>query len=309
VADIAGDGHVVWTVWNQGGTMTARGAAVTALGAVGAWSAPQAAPGASSCSFGDIAVSPGGAVVQVCGQITGEEPSQLRVNTDADGLGANGFGAVVVAATTNVGGFDSIPPQANRTIDPEAGLAYDRNNASPFFGRLYLVYTDETADENNDTEIMIRSSDNNGATWSAPARVNDDATTRSQFLPRVFADPATGNLAVCWHDARNSATNQAMELFCTSRSETAVKFEPSRKLSDGASLSNGGGVEFGDYAGLDSTGLRGLPVWADTSNSTGDNPNGTSSFDAYVDRFDVPLFADRFEDGDAAAWDVFFEGP
>jgi len=26
------------------------------------------------------------------------------------------------------------------------------------------------------------------------------------------------------------------------------------------------------------------PAWADTSNSTGNNPNGTSAFDVYTDR-------------------------
>ena len=45
-------------------------------------------------------------------------------------------------------------------------------------------------------------------------------------------------------------------------------------------------------------------MWADTSNSTGDNPNGTSSFDAYADSITVGelIFGDGFETGDVAAW-------
>ena len=35
----------------------------------------------------------------------------------------------------------------------------------------------------------MRTSTDDGATWSAPVRVNDDATTRSQFLPYIALDP------------------------------------------------------------------------------------------------------------------------
>ena len=49
----------------------------------------------------------------------------------------------------------------------------------------------------------MRTSTDNGATWSAPVRVNDDATTRSQFLPYVALDATTGAVAVGFHDCRN----------------------------------------------------------------------------------------------------------
>lgn len=285
----------VWIVWNQSGQMRARGAAVTGLGVIGAFGALQTIPGTNNCSFGDVAIAPDGAVAQVCQSPTGGQgPGNLRVNTDADGLGPGNFGAVVTATATNVGGFDFIPPQNARSVDAEAGLAYDRNPASPRFGRLYLVYTDETVNENNDTNIMLRWSDNDGATWSAAIQVNDDPAVpiRSQFLPRIATNPATGNIGVCWHDARNSATNTAMEVFCTVSTPTAAvpAFIANAVVSDAASTSNGFGVEFGDYAGMayiEGGGPPGAarfehPIWGDTSNSTGDNPNGTASFDAYT---------------------------
>src|SRR6185295_4499845 len=105
------------------------------------------------------------------------------VNIDADGLGPGGFGPAIVATMTNVGGFDFIPPQNSRSVDSEAGLAFDSNPVSAHFGRLYLVYVDEVVDESNDTDIMLRFSDDNGANWSAPIRVNDDPASpvRSQF--------------------------------------------------------------------------------------------------------------------------------
>ena len=280
----------VWVVWNQSGSMVARGAAVTGLGVVGAFNPLQNIPGTASCSFGDIAIAPSGAVVQVCGNpVPGQGPSNLLVNTDADGLGPGNFGAAVTATTTNVGGFDVIPPQSNRTVDPEAGLAYDANPMSAHFGRLYLVYTDETVNENNDTDVMLRFSDNNGATWSnPPIRVNGDpaAPVRSQFLPKIATNRLSGNVTVCWFDPRNSATNTAMQVFCNMATPTGASptFLGDAQISAGASASSGTAMDFGDYSGL--AYFQGLahPAWPDRSNSTGDNPAGTATFDAYTER-------------------------
>lgn len=273
-------------VWNQGSSLNYRGALVTGLGAVGAFTTLQTIPSTTSCTFGDIAVKHDGTVVQACQVGFGETATTIRVSIDADGLGAGNFGATASTVATNVGGFDFITPQNSRSVDSEPGLAFDANPSSPHFGRLYLVYSDETVDENNDVETMVRFSDNNGSTWSAPIRVNDDATTRAQFLPKIASDPATGNIAVCWHDCRNSATNTGMREYCSAASNAAGPpvFAANVAVGDGTSTSDGAGIEFGDYAGLALSGNVAHPVWADRSNSTGNNPNGTSNWDVYTDR-------------------------
>lgn len=279
----------VWVVWNQSGQMVARGSAVTGLGAVTGFGPLQTIPGTSGCSFGDIAIAPTGVVVQACEAPTGGQgPATILVNIDADGLGPGNFGPTITATTTNVGGFDFIPAQNTRSVDAEAGLAFDTNPSSPHAGRLYLVYTEETVNENNDLDIMLRFSDNNGATWSAPQRINDDPATpiRSQFLPKMAVDRTTGNIAICWYDARNSASNTAAEIFCTEAGTGGATptFLPNVRVSDAASTSTGAGIEFGDYQGLAFMTAVLHPIWADTSNSTGNNPNGTSNFDVYTDR-------------------------
>jgi hypothetical protein len=280
----------LWIVWNQANRMVARGAAVTGSGTVGAFGALQTIPGTIGCSFGDISVAPSGAVVQACQNPTGGQgPATIVVNTDADGLGTGNFGPAVMATTTNVGGFDFIPAQSLRSVDSEAGLAFDRNPASPHFGRLYLMYTEETVNENNDMDIMLRFSDNNGATWSVPPiRVNDDPASpiRSQFLPKISSDPQTGNIAVCWYDARNSATNTAMQVFCTIATPAGATpmFPPNAQIGDAPSTSNSNPNNFGDYSGLDYFQGFAHPIWADTSNSTGGNPDGLANFDVATDR-------------------------
>ncbi|MEO6191740.1 MAG: choice-of-anchor D domain-containing protein [Thermoanaerobaculia bacterium] len=285
----AGAPVAVWIVWNQNNQMVARGAAVTGLGTVGGFNPLQTIPGTAGCSFGDVAIAPSGAVVQACQNPTGGQgPATVFVNTDTDGLGAGNFGAAVAATTTNVGGFDFLPAQNARSVDAEAGLAFDDHAGSPHLGRLYLVYTEEAVNENNDMDVMLRFSDDNGGTWSAPIRANDDsaAPIRSQFLPKIAVDDITGNLSVCWHDCRSSASNTAMEVFCTVAAPTGASpaFLANERIGDASSTSNGAGVEFGDYSGLDYLNGAAHPVWADLSNSTGNNPDGTARFDAATDR-------------------------
>jgi hypothetical protein len=290
----------VWVVWNQSGSMVARGAPVTGLGAVGAFTALETAPGTGGCSFGDIGVSRAGVVVQSCTPSSGQTGGNILVNVDADGLGPGVFGPAIVAGTTKVGGFDFIPAQPTRSVDPETGLQWDANPASPHFGRLYLMYTDEVVQEANDLDIMLKFSDDNGATWSnPPIRVNDDPAGKSQFNPKLSIDDAVGNIMVCWHDCRESAANTAMREYCTAAGPTGASpaFLPNVPIGDGQSTSNGDGFDFGDYSGMDYFSGGGHPIWGDRSNSTGNNPD--TSFDAQTDRVTgmvpVELFDFRVE--------------
>ena len=288
----------VWVDWNQGGSMVARGAPVTGLGTFGPFNAQQAIPSATG-SFGGIAVGPGpnGGKVIVTYQnpYDNEGPSTIYANVDADGLGAGGFGPQIMVSPTNVGGFDFIPAQSERSIDAEAGVVWDATGG-PFNNRIYLVYTDETVDENNDTDIMMRTSTDDGATWSAPVRVNDDATTNSQFLPYVALDPTSGVVAVGFHDCRNDngvpgpggtnmIPNDDAEYYGTFTTDGGVTWAPNRRLSGGFSnaTASGNGIDFGDYVGLSAFAGKLYAMWADNANCDDTNPNGTlHQFDLYA---------------------------
>src|SRR5204863_1258149 len=288
----------VWVDWNQNGSMVARGAPVTGLGVFGPFNAQQAIPSATG-SFGGIAVGPGpngGKVIVTYQNPTGGQgPATIFANVDADGLGAGGFGPQITVSATNVGGFDFIPAQSGRSVDAEAGLVWDATGG-PFNNRIYLVYTDETVNENNDTDIMMRTSTDDGATWSAPVRVNDDATTNSQFLPYVALDPTTGTVAVGFHDARNdngvpgpggtnNIPNDDAEYYGSFSTDGGVTWAPNQRLSGGFSnaTASGNGIDFGDYVGLSALMGKLYTLWADNANCDGTNPNGTlHQFDLYT---------------------------
>ncbi len=294
----------VWVDWNSSGSMVARGAPVTGLGVWGPFNAQQSIPSATG-SFGGIAVGPGpngGKVIVTYQNPTGGQgPATIYANVDADGLGVGGFGARVTVSATNVGGFDFIPAQSGRSIDAEAGVVWDATGG-PFNDRIYLVYTDETVNENNDTDIEMRTSTDSGATWSAPVRVNDDATTNSQFLPYVTLDSTTGTVAVGFHDCRNDngvpgsggtnmIPNDDAEYYGTYSTDGGVTWAPNTRLSGGfsnaAAASNG--IDFGDYVGQAARAGKLYTVWADNANCDGTNSNGTlHAFDLYTNTLMLP---------------------
>src|SRR5204862_4928696 len=146
--------------------MVARGAPVTGLGTWGPFNAQQTIPSATG-SFGGITVGPGSnggkVMVTYMSPTSGQGPATIYVNVDADGLGAGGFGSRITATSTNVGGFDFIPAQSGRSIDAEAGLVWDATGGT-FNNRIYLVYTEEAGNENNKTQIYLRTSTQASAT-------------------------------------------------------------------------------------------------------------------------------------------------
>jgi hypothetical protein len=277
----------VWVVFNAGGPMFASGAAVTGLGKVGAFAVNEVIPGTNNCTYGDVAIGPAGQVMQVCALTeSGQGGGKIFVNVDPDGLGPAGFGDRVYVTDTHVGGFDFIPAQPDRSIDAEPGLAWDRTGG-PHNGRVYLVYTKEQQNESNNTDIYVRYSDDNGTTWSAGVRVNDDKGVDSQFLPKIALDQTTGNLAVVWYDARadlgkggagdtNGTPNDDAQFWGSFSTDGGLTFSPNMQISAGTSNSHDSTnhIDYGDYSGLAFYGGIAHPAWSDNSNSTGNNPNG-----------------------------------
>jgi hypothetical protein len=240
-------------------------------------------------TFSSVAVGPKGQLVVSwqSDDSSSKVANRLMINTDLGGTGTQ-FSADQLAANTNVGGLDVIPAQPERTIDAEARLAFDLSGGSTN-GRLYMVYTNEILDGTNNTDIYLKFSDNFGATWSTPVRVNDDTTTHSQFLPAIAVDQTTGYVGLSWLDARNSTDNTGVQLYAAVSTDHGATVQANAKVAAGLSYQTGADpnssdLDFGDSGGLVFTGGKLIPVWSDNSNTTGDNPNGTGrALDIYAD--------------------------
>ena len=281
---------------------------VEGLGNVGNFSNQNKITDTTHCFFNDIAVGPAGILLVACQdrfQSPPEGPNRLLVALGYGGL----FDFPHVIASTEVGIDENIAAQPNRHIGAEVGLAYDRTNIPGVGhpGRAYLVYTDEVLGAGNtdidDTDVIVRFSDNNGGSWSSPVTVNyDDTTKSSQFLPRIAVDQTTGHVAVSWHDCRNddggsgagnrkSGANNDAQLWASISVDGGVTFQPNFQVSQGTSdekeaepyIINSDDLDYGDYTGLAFQSGYFYPAWADNSNSTEDNEQGgATSMEIYT---------------------------
>jgi hypothetical protein len=290
----------VWVTFTGGTAIEAAGAAVTGLGEVGLFGQPEVAKGPGG-HFGDVAVGPNGQVMVVYQTPSGEGPSKIIAGLDPDGLGPEGFDRAIHVTVTNVGDYDAIPAVARVTIDSETGLAWDRSGGL-HDGRVYLLWTQERHDESDDTNVLVQHSDDEGATWTDPVRVNDDSGVNSQFDPKIALDQTTGHVAVAWYDCRNDLgtgghgdtngiPNDDAMIYASYSVDGGVTF--AKNFSVAARVSNSEDADtrqdFGDYEGLAFEAGSFYPAWADNSNSTGDNPDGAlHELDVYTARVTLP---------------------
>jgi hypothetical protein len=319
VADVATNGdqpsiavgqNSVWISYTffPGTQIQAFGAPVTGLGQFGNFTAPENVPSPhSNGDYGDTAVGPAGQVMVTYQKTTnGQGGTNIYTAVDPDGLGPAGFEQASLAANSriahsHVGGFDFIPAQPDRSIDAEANLAWDRSGGA-HNGRVYLIWTQETPNESDNTDIMLQRSNDNGGTWSAAVKLNDDNTPNSQYNPAIALDQSSGDVAVSWYDTRNDLgsggsgdtdgiPNDDFQIWATDSTNGGTSWAANFPVSQGTSnaIDANSFFDVGDYTHAAFVAGSFWPAWSDNSNSTGDNPDGTlHQLDLYTAKVSIP---------------------
>jgi hypothetical protein len=300
----------VWISYTffPGTQIQAFGAPITGLGQFGSFTAPENVPSPhSNGDYGDTAVGPAGQVMVTYQNATnGQGGTNIYTAVDPDGLGPAGFTPGSLAANSrvahsHVGGFDFIPAQPNRSVDAEANLAWDRSGGA-HNGRVYLIWTQETPNESDNTDIMLQRSDDDGATWSVAVKLNDDHTPNSQYNPALALDQSSGDVAVSWYDTRSDlgsggsgdtdgVPNDDFQIWATYSMDGGATFAPNFRVSRGTSnaIDANSFFDVGDYTHAAFVAGSFWPAWSDNSNSTGDNPDGTlHQLDLYTARVSIP---------------------
>jgi fibronectin type 3 domain-containing protein len=190
----------VWLVFEHYDTaprVKTLAARVTGLGAVGPFTV-QPVPSSFLADSPDIAIGPSGAALVVTEHIPNGSAAFIESHVDPDGLGPAGFGAPLTV--TNVVGYPQFPkPQ----------VAWDGVR-----GRAYLVYRDQEFDSQS-RDVLLRFSDDAGATWSAAIRVNAHVFSQDRPFPNVAVDPSTGHVGVAWYDFREGAARLFGRVFAS----------------------------------------------------------------------------------------------
>jgi hypothetical protein len=161
-----------------------------------------------------IAVSPKGTVVLVGGQV-GDQGTPVGV----PGSGGDGNAQPIVVRSTDDGrtwldanpGFTYKPiPAFNESKYREGSaieLAYDLTSG-PNKGVLYATYAAAGRDE---ADIYVRSSKDDGKTWSDPVMVNSDPAGSHQWMPNV-AVAGDGSVHVFYMDKQFDPQHKLIDI-------------------------------------------------------------------------------------------------
>ncbi len=170
---------------------------------------------------------------------------------------------------SQVGGRNSVQNMRTR---PYPMIASD-NSYGPNRGRMYVVYaSNDPPSSSGKPDIFCRSSTDDGATWSAAVKVNDDPNTTNnhQWHPATWCDKQTGKLYVMWMDTRDVPTSDSAYIYASYSTDGGQTFVANQRISnakmkiDCPTCGGGGTPRYqGDYNGVVSNKKVSMIGWTD----------------------------------------------
>lgn len=140
-------------------------------------------------------------------------------------------------------------------------------------GRLYLTWSDQRS---GNADILLKSSDDGGATWSTSIRVNDDAGTAGQFMQWAAVGP-DGRVDVAFYDRRDDPDDYLLNEYVARSTDGGASFVNVR-VSDVSSDPAVWSAFIGDYNQIAATARASYPAWSDFRNGV----PGDRNQDAYT---------------------------
>jgi hypothetical protein len=235
------------------------------------WSAPaQINNPIQRSAGGDITMGPDGKVYVCWAGVTSVSP----FTEDFVGIASSTNGGSTWQVTENafdMNGINGLLPQkGNIRVNGLPNIAVD-TTGGPRDGWIYIITTQRNlAPAGSDPDVILNRSTDNGQTWSAGIRVNQDAINngKTQYFPAVHVDK-TGGLNVIFYDDRNT-TPDSTGVFLA-RSEDGGnnwrEFEISDKNFKPLPIGGLGQGYQGDNISITSGNNKLWPVWMD--NRTG----------------------------------------
>lgn len=160
------------------------------------------------------------------------------IYVDSSANGGVSWGGDVAAASTNTGFGMDIGCNGGRKQSPAHHMI-----AGPS-GTLHLVYANDVAGRGYD--VLYKRSNNGGATWTAPVRLNDDTGAAHQYHPTLSVD---GNqVTVSFYDRRDDAANCLTHVYSTRSTDGGATWSVNARITDTASNFDGNSNGPGDYS-------------------------------------------------------------
>jgi hypothetical protein len=203
--------------------------------------------------------------------------SRIVMNKSTNG--GVSFGTPKVIATTKDSYDIGIPSFNNRRA-----LIYTAGGA--FGNNVYVTWTDlsgntgctapanepgSNASSTCKTRIWFSRSTDGGTTWSAPVKINDQASNNDQFNQWLAVDPTNGNIGVMYYDTVNDATRKKTDVYFQLSTDGGVTWGAAAKVTTGMTdetiAGADSGNQYGDYNSLSGFANTFFPSWTDRRNN------------------------------------------
>src|SRR2546427_9630836 len=231
------------------------------------------------------------------------EPTDGTLDVDSNGnlfIGGEGFSPFYCVRSSNAQIGNQTPTFDQVTqVDLGGELSGGGINPAGLDGMLFLAIDKSGGPTNNNiymlasvvppgrstTDVMFARSTDDGLTFSAPVKVNDDPVNPSKWhWFGTFAVAPNGRLDAVWHDTRNAANNTDSQLFYSWSTDTGVTWAPNVQVSNTFNPFEGypNQSKIGDYINIVSDATGGNVAYSATFNF---NPgNGQHEEDVYYVR-------------------------
>src|SRR6476619_1327406 len=159
-------------------------------------------------------------------------------------------------------------------------VAVDRSGSASN-NKVYILASVEPSGRST-TDVMFARSTDNGLTFSAPQRINDDPNFQSKWhwLGTLSVAP-NGRIDVVWYDTRNATNNIDSQLFYSYSTDAGVTWAPNIAVSTAFNPQAGfpNNQKIGDYITIVSDNTGGNVAYAATFNV---NPNAVGGHEQDV---------------------------
>ncbi len=169
----------------------------------------------------------------------------------------------------NIRGIRTTETKKNHRVNSFPSMAVDISNSADR-GAIYVTWSNiglPGVNQNNSIDVYVIKSTDQGATWSAPIRVNQNefGQGKEHYFPWLTCDPENGILSAIFYGDRNVSQSQ-VEVFCANSVDGGLTWEDF-KVSDVAftpsPIPGLAGGYMGDYLGIAARGGKVYPVWPD----------------------------------------------
>jgi hypothetical protein len=231
------------------------------------------------------------------------EPTDGTLDVDTNGnlfIGGEGFSPFYCVRSSNAQFGDQTPIFDQITpVDMGGELSGGGINPAGLDGMLFLAIDRSGGATNNNiymlasvappgrstTDVMFVRSTDDGATFSAPVKVNDDPVNPSKWhWFGTFSVAPNGRLDAVWYDTRNAANNTDSQLFYSFSTDAGGTWSPNVAVSNSFNPFEGypNQSKIGDYITIVSDETGGNVAYSATFNF---NPNnGQHEEDVYYVR-------------------------